>query len=72
MPRFKLFPRYRKPSVGELLGTTQFKRKVSRKYGIAKLRHPIKTPVTNLKRRGLRRIGYYSGWMKLFRFLRRR
>jgi hypothetical protein len=25
---FRLFPRYRRPSVGELLGTTQAKRKV--------------------------------------------
>jgi hypothetical protein len=29
---FNLFPRYRKPSVGELLGTTQAKRRVSKKY----------------------------------------
>jgi hypothetical protein len=29
---FRLFPRYRRPSMGELPGTTQIKRRVSRKY----------------------------------------
>ena len=32
MPLFRLFPRYRKPSLGELLGSSQAKRNVSRKY----------------------------------------
>lgn len=67
MPRqFRLFPRYRRPSLGELLGTTQAKRRISRKYGLATLRNPT-TPIKNLQRRAKRRVGYYSEPAKLAR-----
>ncbi len=67
MPRrFKLFPRYRKPSVNELLGITQARRRVSRKLGLATLRDP-RTPIRNLERRMKRRAGYYSEPMKAAR-----
>src|SRR5690349_13788035 len=65
MPRqFRLFPRYRRPSLGELLGTTQAKRRISRKYGLATLRNPA-TPIKNLQRRAKRSVGYYSEPAKL-------
>jgi hypothetical protein len=67
MPRqFRLFPRYRRPSIGELLGTTQAKRRISRRFGLATLRDPT-TPVKNLERRTKRRVGYYSEPAKLAR-----
>lgn len=64
--------RYRRPALGELLGITQLKRRLSRTYSLARLRHPIQTPLTNLERRVKRRAGYYSEPMKLLRFLLRR
>ena len=67
--KFRIFPRYRKPSVGEIIGTTQLKRKVSRKIGLAKMRHPVKTRVTNAKRRAKYRVGYYSEPVKALRHL---
>ncbi len=67
MPRScKLFPRYRRPSLGTLLGITQVKRSVSRKLGLATLRDPT-TPLKNLERRELRKVGYYSEPMKAAR-----
>lgn len=67
---FNLFPRYRRPSLGEILGTTQAKRRVSRKYHLATLRDPM-TPVKNMERRAKRSVGYYSGPMKALRFVLR-
>jgi hypothetical protein len=55
-PRFRLFPRYRRPSVGELLGTTQAKRRLSRRLGLAVSREPG-TPIKNWQRRAKRRVG---------------
>jgi hypothetical protein len=67
MPRqFRLFPRYRRPSVGELIGTTQAKRQISRRWGLATLRDPT-TPIKNLQRRAKRRVGYYSEPVKFAR-----
>lgn len=70
MTRFRLFPRYRQPSIGELFGTTQAKRRISRKYHLRTLRDP-EAPLENLERRGKRRVGYYSEPMKALRFLAR-
>ena len=56
---FRLFPRYRRPSTGELLGTTQAKRSISRRYHLASFRDPM-VGVRNMQRRAKRRVGYYS------------
>ena len=63
MVRFKLFPRNRRPSLGELLGISQASRQVSRKYHLRIARDSM----APLKRRA----GYYSGPMQFARFLRR-
>jgi hypothetical protein len=63
-----LFPRCRKPSLGELLGTTQAKRRVSRKYKVRRITDPL-SPLKNAERRAKRRAGYYSGPAKFARFL---
>jgi hypothetical protein len=70
MPRFRLFPRYRKPSIGELVGTTQAKRRVSRKYKVRRVRDPL-SPLKNAERRAKRRAGYYSAPSSALRFLAR-
>jgi hypothetical protein len=41
MARFKLFPRYGRPSLGELLGISQAERQVSRKYHLRIVRDPM-------------------------------
>lgn len=70
MPRaFRLF-RYQKPSVNQLLGITSAKRKISRQLGLPTLRDPT-TPIKNMERRALRKVGYYSEPMKLVRALGR-
>jgi hypothetical protein len=56
-------PRYRKPSIGELLGTTKVKRRVSRKYHLRAITDPL-YPVKNAERRAKRKVGYYSGGAK--------
>jgi len=61
---------FRRPSLGEILGTTQAKRRVSRRYGLATIRDP-RTPVRNAQRRLKRRVGYYSGPAKLARLVLR-
>ena len=65
---FKLFPRYRRPSLNTILGVTQAKRSLSRKLGLATLRDPT-TPLKNLERRELRKVGYYSEPLKAARAL---
>jgi hypothetical protein len=70
MARFKLFPRYRRPSLGELLGISQAERQVSRKYHLRIVRDPM-APLKNAERRAKRRAGYYSPLMQLARFVRR-
>jgi hypothetical protein len=60
--------RYRKTGINQLLGITQTKRKISKQLGLAALRDPA-TPLKNMQRRTLRKIGYYSEPMKLFRAL---
>ena len=66
MARFKLFPRYRRPSLGELLGISQASHQVSRKHHLRIVLDPF-SPLKNAKRRA----GYYSPPMMFARFLRR-
>jgi hypothetical protein len=70
MARFKLFPRSRRPSLGELLGISQAERQVSRKHHLRIVRDPM-WPLKNIDRRAKRRAGYYSLPMMFARFLRR-
>jgi hypothetical protein len=70
MARFKLFPRNRRPSLGELLGISQAERQVSRKHHLRIVRDPM-SPLKTAERRAKRRAGYYSGPMQFARFLRR-
>lgn len=70
MSRFKIFPRYRRPSLSTALGITRAKRRFKQQTGYYALTRPFRAP-GNFKRRVLRRAGYYSGPMKLLRFLRR-
>jgi hypothetical protein len=70
MARFKLFPRHRRPSLGELLGISQASRQVSRKYHLRIVLDPM-SPLKNMQRRATRRSGYYSPLMMLARLLRR-
>ncbi len=66
MPRgFNLF-RYRKPSLGEIIGTTAAERRISRELGLANLRDPL-NPIKNMERRAKSRVGYYSEPIKLAR-----
>lgn len=61
---------YRRPSLGEIIGTTQAKRRVSRRYHLRALTDPA-YPVKNAERRMKRRAGYYSWPMMLLRFMLR-
>jgi hypothetical protein len=70
MARLKLFPRYRRPSLGELLGISQAERQVSRRYHLRIVRDPM-SPLKNAERRAQRRAGYNGPLMQLARFLRR-
>ena len=70
MARFKLFPRNRRPSLGELLGISQAERQVSRKHHLRIVRDPM-SPLKNMQRLAKRRARYYSGPMQFARFLRR-
>jgi hypothetical protein len=56
---------FRRPSVGEVIGTTQTKRRLSRKYH----RHALDLVYQReqAERRLKRRAGYYSWPMKLLR-----
>jgi hypothetical protein len=67
MARFKLFPRDRRPSLGELLGISQSSRQVSRKHHLRIVLDPM-SPLKNAQRK--RRSGYYSPPMLFARFLR--
>jgi len=70
MARFKLFPRSRRPSLGELLGISQASRQVSRKHHLRIVRDPM-SPLKNAIRRDKRHAGYDSVPKQLARFLRR-
>ncbi len=68
MARFKVFPRYRKPSLKTALGVTKAKRRLRKATGLTAAARPFRAP-GNFKRRALRRAGYYSGPMKFLRLL---
>lgn len=70
MARFKLFPRYRRPSLKTALGITRAKRQLRTASGYYALTRPLRAP-RNYRRRMLRRAGYYSGPMKFLRFISR-
>ena len=70
MARFKLFPRSRRPSLGELLGISQASRQVSRKHHLRIVLDPM-SPLKNAMRRDKGRAGYNSVPKQLARFLRR-
>jgi hypothetical protein len=70
MARFKLFPRDRRPSLGELLGISQSSRQVSRKHHLRIVLDPM-SPLKNAERRAKRRAGNYSALVQFARFLRR-
>jgi hypothetical protein len=69
MARMRLF-RYRRPSVKTMLGVTRVKKRLNRQLGITAMKHPFRAP-GNMKRRMLRRAGYYSGPMKFLRLMKR-
>ena len=62
--------RYRKPSVKTMLGVTRAKKRFNRAVGITAVKKPFRAP-GNMKRRALRRAGYYSEPMRFMRFLGR-
>ena len=68
MARFKLFPRFRRPSLRTALGVTKAERTIKRKSGFYAATKITRLPY-NTKRTILRRAGYYSGPMKLLRWL---
>jgi hypothetical protein len=70
MARFKLFPRSRRLSLGELLGISQASRQVSRKHHLRIVRDPMSS-LKNAERRAKHRAGYDSVLRQLARFLRR-
>jgi len=53
-----------------MLGVTRAKKRLNRQLGITAAKRPFRAP-GNMKRRFLRRTGYYSGPMKFFRFMGR-
>ena len=59
MARFKLFPRGRRPSLGELLGISQAARQVLPKYHLRIVLDPL-SPLKNTQRRAKRSAGYNS------------
>jgi uncharacterized membrane protein YeaQ/YmgE (transglycosylase-associated protein family) len=63
--------RYRNPSLKTMLGVTKAKKRFNNAVGITAVKRPFRAP-GNFKRRMLRRLGYYSEPMKMFRFLRRK
>jgi hypothetical protein len=69
MARFRII-RYRRPSLKTALGVTRAKRQFRRATGYYAATRWMRTP-RNAERRVLRRAGYFSGPVKLFRFLRR-
>jgi len=61
----KLF-RYRKPSLKTILGITKAKKQIKSDLGIYKVTKILNYP-TNLKRKVLRNVGYYSEPAKILR-----
>ncbi len=65
--RFRLF-RYRRPSLSTALGIKRAKRRFKTQTGYYAATRWMRAP-THFRRRALRRMGYYSGPMKLPRAL---
>lgn len=61
---------YRRPSLKTMLGITKWKKRIKKRLGINFIMRPFRAP-GNFKRRMLRRAGYYSEPMKMFRLFRR-
>jgi len=70
MARLKLL-RYCRPSLKTALGVTAAKRRIKTRTGYYAATRWMRAPY-NMRRRALRRVGYYSGPMKLLRFLFRK
>ena len=70
MARFKLFPRYRRPSMRQILGVTQAERTIKRESGFYRATRLFRWP-TNTRRTILRRAGYYREPLPFLRFLAR-
>ena len=70
MARSHLFPRSRQPSLGDLLGSSQAERQVSRKHTLRIVHDPL-PPLKNAERQAECRAGYSTAPMKLARFLGR-
>lgn len=62
--------RYRKPSVKTMLGVTKAKKRFNKAVGITAVKKPFRA-YGNMRRRVLRKTGYYSGPMAFLRFLGR-
>lgn len=62
--------RYRKPSWKNILGITRAKKRAKRQLGVTAAMRPFRAP-GNYKRKALRRAGYYSKPMKIFRLVSR-
>lgn len=62
--------RFRRRSVKTMLGVTKAKKRFNRAVGITAVKRPFRAP-GNAKRRMLRKVGYYSGPMKVGRWLGR-
>jgi len=63
--------RYRRQSLSTMLGITKAKKRINKAVGLTAIRKPFRAP-GNFKRRIKRRIGYYSEFMKFFRWFRRK
>ncbi len=69
MAKLSLF-RYRRPGIKTTLGITKMKKRMNKQLGTTAVKAPFRAPGT-MKRRMLRKVGYYSGPMKFIRFLGR-
>jgi hypothetical protein len=70
MARFRLFPRSRQRTLGELLGISQASRQVSRKHHL-RIVPDLKSPLDNTDPGTKRRADSSSPLAQLARFLRR-
>jgi hypothetical protein len=71
MPRFRIAPRYRAPSLKMVLGVTKAKKRLKKSLGSTAAMRPFRAR-GNAKRRVLRKVGYSSGPMKFLRFMFRK
>lgn len=68
MAKFKVFPRYRRPSLRTALGVTRAERRLKTETGYYRATRWMRAPY-NFHRRVLRRMGYYSPASTFLRFL---